>query len=66
MPEVAGDAALLVDPENTAEIRNAIIKILNDENLRNELIEKGKENVKRFSPSYIAQKYADLYEKMMK
>ena len=66
MPEVAGDAALIIDPENTAEIRNAIIKILNDENLRNELIEKGKENVKRFSPAYIAQKYADLYEKMMK
>jgi glycosyltransferase involved in cell wall biosynthesis len=39
---------------------------MNDENLRNELIEKGKENVKRFSPGYIAQKYADLYEKMMK
>jgi len=66
MPEVAGDAALIIDPENTTEIRNAIIKILNDENLRNELIEKGKENVKRFSPAYIAQKYADLYEKMIK
>lgn len=65
MPEVAGDAALLVDPENVAEIREAILKIIHDEKLRNELIEKGLNNVKRFSKEFIGQKFADLYEKML-
>ncbi len=65
MPEVAGDAALLVDPENVAEIREAILRVINDEKLRNDLIEKGLNNVKRFSKEFIGQKFADLYEKML-
>jgi len=65
MPEVAGDAALIVNPENVIEIREAILKIIENENLRNDLIEKGLKNVKRFSPDFIGQKFADLYEKML-
>lgn len=42
VPEVVGDAALLVDPENTNEIKNALILMAADENLRKELIRKGK------------------------
>lgn len=64
MPEVAGDAALLVNPENVAEIRAAIVSLINDEALRTELIEKGKLNVRRFQPAFIAQQYAGLYRKM--
>ncbi|OQX82116.1 MAG: hypothetical protein B6D64_01005 [Bacteroidetes bacterium 4484_276] len=65
MPEVAGDAAVLVDPDNVEEIRSSIIKIIKDEAFRNDLIEKGKQNVKRFMPGFIAQKYAELYERMI-
>ncbi len=65
MPEVAGDSALLVDPENVAEIRQAVTKLLEDKKLRNDLVQKGFNNVKRFSPETIAQKYADLYERMI-
>jgi len=66
MPEVAGDAALLVNPESVTEIRDAILKIIEDESLRNDLIDKGLKNVKRFSPEFIGQQFANLYEKMLK
>jgi glycosyltransferase involved in cell wall biosynthesis len=49
MPEILGDSALLVNPHNPEEISKAIYKVLNNEQLRNELIKKGQENVKRFS-----------------
>ena len=49
MPEVLGDSAILINPNNPEEIADAIYKVLKDESLRNELIRKGQENVKRFS-----------------
>ena len=42
VPEVVGDAGLLVNPYNTEEIKNAMCKIAVDENLRQQLIKKGK------------------------
>jgi glycosyltransferase involved in cell wall biosynthesis len=48
MPEVAGNAAILVNPFNTEEISNAMIEIYNNENLRLELIEKGNFQKLRF------------------
>jgi len=49
MPEILGDSALLVNPYNPEEISEAIYKVLSNEQLRNALIKKGQENVKRFS-----------------
>ena len=49
LPEIAGDAALLVDPEDVDDIAKAMLRLSQDENLRQELIAKGYENVKRFS-----------------
>lgn len=49
MPEVAGGAALLVDPFNPADISEAMVKISTDENLRNSLISKGLQRGKDFS-----------------
>jgi len=49
MPETLRDSALLVNPSNPEEIAEAIYKVLNDEQLKNELIKRGQENVKRFS-----------------
>jgi len=61
MPEVAGDAACLVDPESAESIREGILKVLNDETYREDLIHKGFENVKRFAPEKISAQYAALY-----
>jgi glycosyltransferase involved in cell wall biosynthesis len=49
LPEVAGDAALLVDPNDTEAIADAMLRLSRDETLRQELIAAGYENVKRFS-----------------
>lgn len=46
--EIAGDAALLVDPKNIDEIANSVYKIISDGGVKKELIKRGRENVKRF------------------
>ena len=49
LPELAGEAALMVDPLDTEALAVAIQRLAGDEPLRRQLIEKGFENVKRFS-----------------
>ncbi len=49
LPEVAGDAAILVDPHDVDAIADALYRIITDEALRAELARRGLENVKRFS-----------------
>lgn len=49
MDEVAGDARVLVDPHNIQEMVDVADRILKDKELRNDIIRKGKENVKKFS-----------------
>ncbi len=56
MPEVAGDAALLVDPFDPASIAKSMTDIYRDEGLRNDLIRKGILREKEFT----WQKTADL------
>lgn len=48
LPEVAGNAALLVDPLDTAAISQGMQTLVNDKNLRQTLVQKGFENVRRF------------------
>lgn len=57
MPEVAGDAALFVDPNSQESIRNAVIRILGSEQLRNDLIHKGTERLKSFSWDETARRF---------
>jgi glycosyltransferase involved in cell wall biosynthesis len=49
MPEVAGDAALLVNPFDIHSISEEMIQLYNDEILRKDLVEKGKIQSKKFS-----------------
>jgi glycosyltransferase involved in cell wall biosynthesis len=49
LPEVAGDAALLVDPTDVDAIANAMLRLSQDEVLRQQLIDAGYANVRRFS-----------------
>lgn len=65
MPEVAGGAAHLVDPYNVQDIKSGVEKVLADKNYRNELIRLGKENVRRFSPEYIAAQYEVVYDEII-
>ncbi len=49
MPEVAGDGAILVDPENVSSISEAIMSVNKNEKLRKELVVKGFLNNKKYS-----------------
>lgn len=49
LPEVAGDAALLVDPRDGTAIARAMERIIDDQELRNRLSERGLTNIGRFS-----------------
>ncbi|HEY2725961.1 MAG TPA: hypothetical protein VGI61_02225, partial [Parafilimonas sp.] len=63
-PEVAGDAACLVDPYNVDDIRNGILKLINDKTYREKLIENGRSNKLRFDGRIIAEQYYELYKKI--
>lgn len=60
-PEVAGDAAILVDPSNSEQISSAINQICTDDILRNQLIEKGHQRAKLFSWNRFAQEMMKIY-----
>ncbi|MCX6817083.1 MAG: glycosyltransferase family 1 protein [Candidatus Beckwithbacteria bacterium] len=49
LPEVAGEGALIINPEKTEEITQAIRLVLENDELRQGLIEKGLRQVKQFS-----------------
>ena len=64
MPDVAGDAACLVDPFSTDAIRDGVLRVIEDADYREELVRRGFENVKRFHPDVIADAYYSLYRKI--
>ena len=60
LPEVAGDAAVLVDPMDTEAASAAIERCLYDVPFREDLIAKGHENVKRFTWDDAAKRLHDI------
>ena len=65
MPEVAGDAALLVDPYSIKSIRAAITTIINNRTKREKLVACGYNNIKRYSASNVARAYEGLYRTIL-
>lgn len=49
LPEAGGDACLYINPEDVSDISDKIIKLINDDKLRQVLIEKGRKQVEKFS-----------------
>lgn len=64
LPEIAGGAAYLVNPENEEEIAEAILKIVEDNSLRKNLIEKGKVRLKDFSWEKTAEEVIEVYKEI--
>jgi glycosyltransferase involved in cell wall biosynthesis len=60
IPEVAEDSAILINPKKPEEIAEAVWKIISNENLRQELIDKGLKNVERFSWEKCGEKIAEV------
>lgn len=61
MNKVAGAGALLVDPADVSSIRSAIRQVIDDPELKQQLVDRGLLNVERFRPSTIAKEYETLY-----
>lgn len=61
LPEVAGDAGILVDPMNIQEIVEAVCRLRNDSELRQRLIDKGFNRAKLFTWEKTAEQVANIY-----
>jgi glycosyltransferase involved in cell wall biosynthesis len=68
-PEVLSDSALLVDPDDTSAVADAISSLLNKsedaKNLRSELVKKGKENIARFSWKKTAEEMMKVVQELV-
>jgi glycosyltransferase involved in cell wall biosynthesis len=65
LPEVYGDAALYFNPTDVNDMAEKIDKVLSDAKLRNNLVEKGKNQVKKYSWERMAKQTLDVYKKVL-
>lgn len=65
LPEVVGDAGILINPLSTDELAVAISKVLDDEKVQNLMKERNKEQVKKFSWHNTAVSVLELYQTMV-
>lgn len=62
LPELAGDAALLVDPTDVAALTQALNRVLTDADLRTTLIARGREQIRQFSWARAAEQVMGVLE----
>jgi len=65
IPEVVGDAALLIDPHSEEEISDGIYKLVQNDSLRKELVCNGFERIKLFNWNDTAKKTLEVYEEVL-
>jgi glycosyltransferase involved in cell wall biosynthesis len=64
LPEVIGQAAVLVNPENVFEIMRALHRVLLDQSVRDKIRQRGYEQVKKYSWDASAQRILEVYEEI--
>jgi glycosyltransferase involved in cell wall biosynthesis len=65
LPEVVGDAAILIDPMNASAIADAMARVLGDEPLRADLRRRGFERVKAFSWERSVRRVREVYVEVL-
>lgn len=65
LPEVAGGAALLINPRNIEDISEAMIRLFRDKSLRRELVEGGIQRAKEYKWEKTAKQYFGLYTEIL-
>ncbi len=66
IPEVGGDAAIYVDPLNAEDIKRKLKLIMENKEIREDLIKKGFEQVKKFSWEKCARETAEVYREVIR
>ena len=61
LPEVCGDAAVYFDPANAMELASKITGILTDKALKQDMVSKGKNRIKRFTWEQSVRKHLELF-----
>src|SRR5438874_4051899 len=64
LPEAVGEAAVLVDPHKSGELSAALLRILGDKQLQEELRQKGYERVKHYTWPVSARRMLSVYQKL--
>ena len=64
LPEVAGAAALFFDPTSIEDMTKALTSLLTNPTLRDDLVTKGRENLKLFSWANTAEKTLKIYQQV--
>lgn len=62
MPEIGGQDAILVNPENADEICDQLLRLEEDESFYQQQVEMGMKRAKLFSWKYTAEQLLSLYE----
>jgi len=65
IPEVVGDAGVLVDPLSISDMGKAIMKLLDDSSLRSSMQEKGIQRAKQFTWERAAQETLQIYQEIL-
>lgn len=65
LPEVGGDAAIYFDPEDSSSINKAVSTLINDDMLRESLVQKGYERIKQFSWEKTRDQTYKLYASLL-
>ena len=66
LPEVVGDAAIMVDPYNVDAISEAMARVLNDPVLAEDLRQRGLLQAEQFSWQKMAEETIEVYKKVLK
>ena len=64
-PEVVGDAGILVQPKSVGEIKDSLKKLIDSQQLREQLSAAALERVEQFTWESVTQKYLDCYHKII-
>ncbi|QLE57811.1 glycosyltransferase family 1 protein [Nostoc sp. TCL26-01] len=65
IPEVTGDAAILIEPNDYTQLAEAILQVISDSQLRQDLITKGRERAKLFSWERTAKQTLNAYRSLI-
>ena len=65
IPEIVGDAAILIDPTDREQLRKALLNLINNKSLAERLISRGFRRARKFSWRKMAEETLNIYESLL-